>query len=41
VIRDAETLMPVETFERPTRGLIAARVGNVRLIDNMPMTVWS
>ena len=40
VVRDATTLTRVETFERPTRGLIAARLGDVRLIDNMAMTVW-
>jgi pantoate--beta-alanine ligase len=40
VVRDAETLMPVETFARPSRGLIAARLGEIRLIDNMAMTVW-
>lgn len=41
VVRDANTLMPVSDFTRPTRGLIAARVGEVRLIDNGPMTIWS
>lgn len=40
VIRDAETLLSVSDFTRPTRGLIAAHLGNVRLIDNMSMTVW-
>jgi pantoate--beta-alanine ligase len=44
VVRDAETLMPVENFERPTRALIAARLnwpgGGVRLIDNAAMTLW-
>ena len=39
-VRDARTLMPVSGFERPTRGLIAARLGATRLIDNAPMTVW-
>ena len=39
-VRDARTLMPVSGFERPTRGLIAARLGSTRLIDNAPMTVW-
>jgi pantoate--beta-alanine ligase len=47
-VRDAETLLPVEGFERPTRALIAARLrwtdadgpGSVRLIDNAAMTVW-
>lgn len=41
VVRDATTLMPVTSFERPTRGLIAARLGSVRLIDNRAMPVWS
>ena len=40
VVRDAGTLLPVRDFRNPTRALIAARVGLVRLIDNMPMTVW-
>ena len=35
VVRDAETLMPIESLDRPARGLIAATVGNVHLIDNM------
>lgn len=34
VVRDGETLMPVVSGERPLRALIAARVGNVRLIDS-------
>jgi pantoate--beta-alanine ligase len=40
VVRDARTLMPVTGFERPTRALIAARLGSTRLIDNAAMTVW-
>lgn len=40
VVRDATTLMPVAGFERPTRALIAARLGSTRLIDNAAMTVW-
>ena len=40
VVRDARTLMPVSGFERPTRALIAARLGSTRLIDNAAMTVW-
>ncbi|MFZ4750608.1 MAG: pantoate--beta-alanine ligase [Phycisphaerales bacterium] len=40
VVRDALTLMPVAGFERPTRALIAARLGSTRLIDNAAMTVW-
>lgn len=35
VIRDAETLLPVEIIEKPVRALIAVRLGCVRLIDNM------
>lgn len=37
VIRDARTLMAVGAATEPRRGLVAARLGNVRLIDNMPM----
>lgn len=35
-VRDAQTLMRIDAFEfdRPARGLIAARLGSVRLIDN-------
>lgn len=40
VVRDARTLLPVTGFERPTRALIAARLGSTRLIDNAAMTVW-
>lgn len=40
VVRDAETLMTAGSFERPTRGLIAAKLGDVRLIDNLPLPVW-
>jgi pantoate--beta-alanine ligase len=44
VVRDAETLLPVTGFERPTRALVAARLawegGSVRLIDNSAMTIW-
>ena len=39
-VRDARTLMPVTGFERPTRALIAVRLGSTRLIDNAQMTVW-
>ncbi len=41
VVRDSETLLPVGDFSRPTRALIAARLDEVRLIDNQPMTVWT
>lgn len=33
-IRDAKTLQPIESFDRPARALIAARLDHVRLIDN-------
>ena len=39
VVRDARTLLPVQGFERPTRGLIAARLDTVRLIDNMALPI--
>jgi pantoate--beta-alanine ligase len=35
VIRDAQTLVEPATLRSPMRALIAARVGTVRLIDNM------
>ncbi|MHC4989444.1 MAG: pantoate--beta-alanine ligase [Planctomycetota bacterium] len=41
VVRDAATLAPVDSFARPTRGLVAARLGAVRLIDNRSLPVWS
>jgi pantoate--beta-alanine ligase len=34
---DAETLLPLETLDRPARLLAAARIGNTRLIDNLPV----
>ncbi len=34
VVVDAETLDPIETIDRPAVALIAARVGETRLIDN-------
>ena len=41
VVRDARTLMPVDesttALVRPTRALIAARLGHTRLIDNASM----
>ena len=45
VVRDPETLGEVQDFTEPTRGLIAATLrwdgGEVRLIDNRAMTIWS
>jgi pantoate--beta-alanine ligase len=40
VVRDARTLMPVSGLETPCRALIAARLPEVRLIDNLAMPVW-
>ncbi len=37
VVRDADTLLPLRAFDRPARGLIAVRLGGVRLIDNLPL----
>jgi pantoate--beta-alanine ligase len=34
-VRDAETLAPVRALEQPSRVLAAARIGGIRLIDNM------
>ena len=39
-VRDARTLLPVSGLETPCRALIAARLPEVRLIDNMAMPVW-
>jgi pantoate--beta-alanine ligase len=36
-LRDAETLDLVQTLDRPARILAAARIGNTRLIDNLPV----
>ena len=40
VVRDARTLLPVTGLETLCRALIAARLPEVRLIDNMAMPVW-
>lgn len=37
VVRDAATLMPLASLESPARGLIAARLASVRLIDNLAL----
>lgn len=39
VVRDADTLMPLERLTRPARALIAARLGSVRLIDNIDLGI--
>ncbi|UWQ14883.1 pantoate--beta-alanine ligase [Aliiroseovarius sp. M344] len=36
-LRDAADLMPVSNLDRPTRLLVAAMLGDVRLIDNIPV----
>ena len=40
-VRDARTLEPIDAFDRPARALIAARLGTVRLIDNMAIEAIS
>jgi pantoate--beta-alanine ligase len=34
VVVDAETLEPLETVDAPARALVAARIGDIHLIDN-------
>ena len=34
VVRDADSLMPIQSLTRPARALVAARLASVRLIDN-------
>jgi pantoate--beta-alanine ligase len=36
-VRDAETLSPIDRVTKPARALAAARLGRVRLIDNLPV----
>jgi pantoate--beta-alanine ligase len=36
-LRDAETLAPMAALDRPARLLAAARIGQTRLIDNLPV----
>jgi len=36
-VRDAQTLAPLPTVDRPARILVAARLGQTRLIDNCPV----
>lgn len=36
-LRDADNLAPMTTLDRPARLLVAARIGTVRLIDNLPV----
>lgn len=39
-IVDASTLEPLEEIDRPARGLVAARLGSTRLIDNIALEVF-
>lgn len=39
---DARTLAPLTTIDRPARGLVAAFMGNTRLIDNLALgSMWT
>lgn len=40
VVRDPGSLSPVADLRAPTRALIAARLGEVRLIDNAALPAW-
>jgi pantoate--beta-alanine ligase len=39
-IVDARTLEPLDSLDRPARGLVAARLGSTRLIDNISLEVF-
>ena len=41
VVRSSVGLRPVNDFSRPSRALVAAWLDGVRLIDNLPMPVWT
>ena len=41
VVRSSVGLRSVDDFSRPSRALIAAWLDGVRLIDNLPMPVWT
>ena len=40
-VRSSTGLRQVDDFSRPSRALVAARLDGVRLIDNLPMPVWT
>lgn len=40
-VRDTVTLAPVETFTKPARILVAAKIGKPRLLDNMAVEIKS
>ena len=41
VVRSSTGLRPVDDFSSPSRALVAAWLDGVRLIDNLPMPVWT